>query len=186
MKKFMIITGSPRKDGNSDRIAKAFADEFANAGNDAEIFRIDDKEVNHCKTCGYCKSHDGCVQSDDASKLIERLKTCDGAVFVAPVYFGNIPGTNKVLTDRFYSAFNLTKPGVAPDPDRKLSIVFTCGGTPEELLAPASAMVNSCFALVGYGAHQMTAMAGNNTPDAFDSNEAHQAKVKEMAKWMME
>ena len=101
MKKYIIITGSPRKEGNSDKIAAQCEAQLKAAGFATEVFRIEDKKVGSCQACEYCKTHDGCVQKDDASAVIEELKNCAGAVFVAPIYFGSVPGTCKVLTDRF-------------------------------------------------------------------------------------
>ena len=125
MKKYIIITGSPRKEGNSDKIAAQCEAQLKAAGFATEVFRIEDKKVGSCQACEYCKTHDGCVQKDDASAVIEELKNCAGAVFVAPIYFGSVPGTCKVLTDRFYSMFNPAKGMAAPDPAKKLGIVLT-------------------------------------------------------------
>ena len=120
MKKYIIITGSPRKEGNSDKIAAQCEAQLKAAGFATEVFRIEDKKVGSCQACEYCKTHDGCVQKDDASAVIEELKNCAGAVFVAPIYFGSVPGTCKVLTDRFYSMFNPAKgsstPATTPTP----------------------------------------------------------------------
>lgn len=186
MKKYIIITGSPRKDGNSDKIAAQFEGQLKDAGFDAEIFRIEDKTIGTCQACGHCKTHDGCIQKDDASAVIEELKTCAGAVFVAPIYFGTIPGSCKVLTDRFYSMFNPAK-GKAPlNPAKKLGIVLTCGGSPEELIRPAGEFVNTCFALAGFGDHKTLVFSGENPKDAFIGNAEYQKQAKELGQWLAE
>lgn len=186
MKKYIIITGSPRKDGNSDKIAQQLEAQCKDAGCEAEIFRIEDKKIGSCQACEYCKAHDGCIQKDDASSLIEELKKCAGAVFVAPIYFGNVPGTCKVLTDRFYSMFNPAKGMAAPDPAKKLGIVLTCGGSPEEAVRPAGEFINTCFALAGFGDHKTLVFPGENPKDAFAGNADYQKQIEELGKWLAE
>lgn len=186
MKKYIIITGSPRKNGNSDNIAAQLVKQFADAGCDAEIFRIEDKEVNRCMACEYCKSHDGCIQTDDASQLIGQLKDCAGAVFIAPIYFGTIPGSCKVLTDRFYSMFNPAKGMTPADPCKKLGVVLTCGGSPEEIIRPVGEFVNTCFALAGFGDHKTLVFPGENPKDAYAQNANYQKQVDDLGKWLAE
>ena len=165
MKKYILIAGSPRKDGNSDRVCEMLREQIEARGCEAEIFRIEDKKVNRCMACNYCKSHDGCVQKDDAAALMQELTEAAGAVFVAPIYFGSIPGTCKVLTDRFYSLFNPQKGKAEPDPARRLGVILTCGGSPEEAVRPVGEFVNVCFALAGFGDHKTLVFPGQNDKD---------------------
>lgn len=181
MKKIIIINGSPRKEGNSNTIAHALAKQIANTGNQAEIFSIPEKKVGPCIACEYCKSNDVCVQKDDATKLLAELKECDGAVFVAPIYFGSIPGACKVLTDRFYSVFNPAKGKVEADPTRKMAMVFNSGGTPEIALKPAEGLVKSCFALTGFGDYKSLFFTGE-----FANNPDYQKEIGELGNWLSE
>ncbi|MFR7989897.1 MAG: flavodoxin family protein [Anaerovoracaceae bacterium] len=186
MKKYILITGSPRKGANSDAICEKLKVQMESNGCQAQIFRLEDKSVNRCLACDYCKSHDGCIQKDDASTLIGELSECDGAVFIAPIYFGSIPGSCKVLTDRFYSLFNPAKGRVAADPSRKLGVVLTCGGSPEEAVRPVGEFVSTCFALAGFGDHKTLVFPGQNAKDAFSANEDYQKQTEELGKWLIE
>lgn len=48
MKKVLIIAGSPRKDGNSDLLARQFAKGAAESGNDVETVYLREKKLNYC------------------------------------------------------------------------------------------------------------------------------------------
>lgn len=184
MKKIIIINGSPRKEGNSNTIAATLAKQIVDVGNQAEIFTISDSKIGPCIACEYCKSNDVCVQKDDATKLLAELKEAAGAVFIAPIYFGNIPGACKVLTDRFYSVFNPAKGMATADPTRKMAMVFNSGGTPAEALGPAEGLVKSCFALTGFGDYKSLFFTGQNQKDSFTKNAEYQKQISDLCNWL--
>lgn len=68
-KRVLIISSSPRKNGNSDTLCHSFAHGAKENGNDViEIF-TNNKEIHYCKGCGYCSNHDGCCQHDDMAEI---------------------------------------------------------------------------------------------------------------------
>ena len=87
-KRVLIISSSPRKNGNSDTLCHSFARGAKEKGNEViEIF-TNDKKINYCKACGYCETHNGaCSQKDDMAEIIDEVLKSDVIVFFKPSIF---------------------------------------------------------------------------------------------------
>ncbi|MDE7405973.1 MAG: flavodoxin family protein [Clostridiales bacterium] len=100
MKKVLVVTSSPRKDGNSELLAKAFADGALSVGNEVKILSVRELNLKYCIGCMYCQSHDACVLNDDMNGLYEDLQNADVIAFATPVYFYSVCGQLKTFIDR--------------------------------------------------------------------------------------
>lgn len=109
-KRVLIISSSPRKNGNSDTLCHSFARGAKEKGNEViEIF-TNDKKINYCKACGYCETHNGaCSQKDDMAEIIDEVLKSDVIVFSSPVYFYSISGQLKTLIDRTVARYTEIK-----------------------------------------------------------------------------
>jgi len=103
-KKILILSGSSRKNGNTQLMAEAFAKECSDSGNEVNIIELCTKQINDCLACDYCtKNSRICIQNDDMSTIFELIKSFDTLVFATPVYYGGIPARLKAVIDRFYA-----------------------------------------------------------------------------------
>ncbi|MDE6201196.1 MAG: flavodoxin family protein [Clostridiales bacterium] len=100
MKKVIVVTSTPRNGGNSELLAKAFADGALSAGNDVQLISVRELNLKYCIGCLYCQSHDACVLKDDMNGLYEKLQNADVLVFATPVYFYSVCGQLKTFIDR--------------------------------------------------------------------------------------
>ena len=65
-KKVLILSGSPRKGGNSDLLCDEFMRGAQDGGNTVEKIRVVEKKIAPCIGCYYCDKNGGkCVQPDD-------------------------------------------------------------------------------------------------------------------------
>ena len=118
----VVLAGSPRKGGNTDRLAEAFIDGAKAAGKSLEVFRTADMKIGGCLGCEYCFKEKGvCVQKDDMSAILESLKKADALVLASPVYFFDMTAQLKLAIDR---TFALLSVGV---PIKKAALLMTCG-----------------------------------------------------------
>ena len=99
----LIINGSPRKGGNTELLAEAFA-KGASAQHHVEIVSVRDYKVNPCLGCKACfKSNGICAQKDDMSVIYEKVSQADMLVIASPVYFYGISAQLKAVIDRFHN-----------------------------------------------------------------------------------
>lgn len=54
MKNVLIISGSPRKKGNSQRLCEEFKKGAEDKGNSVELIRLAEKKIGFCKACDVC------------------------------------------------------------------------------------------------------------------------------------
>lgn len=101
MKKVLILSGSPRKNGNSAALCREFARGAEESGNQVELVFLRDKKIGYCQACYYCKNHDGvCIIKDDMAEILEKMNAADIIVMASPVYFYSVDAQMKALIDR--------------------------------------------------------------------------------------
>ncbi len=101
MKKVLVISGSPRKGGNSDLLCDEFIRGAKEAGNEVEKVTLAEKQVGFCRACYYCRSHGGeCAIRDDMGAILNQMLLADVIVLASPVYFYSIDAQMKALIDR--------------------------------------------------------------------------------------
>lgn len=107
-KRVLILSSSPRKNGNSDTLCHNFASGAKDSGNEVVEIFINDKNINYCKACAYCEKHNGvCTIKDDMVDIIKEIFASDVIVFASPVYFYSISGQMKTFIDRLVTAYRL-------------------------------------------------------------------------------
>ncbi|MCD7710110.1 MAG: flavodoxin family protein [Porphyromonadaceae bacterium] len=101
MKKVLILSGSPRKGGNSDTLCDQFLRGAQEAGNSVEKIFISEKHIGYCRACYYCSSHSGqCSLKDDMAEVLQKMLDADVIVLSSPVYFYSINAQMKTVIDR--------------------------------------------------------------------------------------
>lgn len=100
-KKILILSGSPRKGGNSDLLCDEFMRGAIDGGNTVEKICVAEKNIGYCRACYYCRDHGGqCVQKDDMAEILQKMIDADLIVLASPVYFYSIDAQLKTLIDR--------------------------------------------------------------------------------------
>ena len=109
MANIFILNGSPRKNGATALLIKAFMEGAKDAGNEIREAYIQGMDIKNCLGCDTCmKTHTGCVQKDSGmAQIYEDLTWCDVIVFASPVYFGYLTAQLKTVIDRMWAWFNL-------------------------------------------------------------------------------
>lgn len=128
MSRIIVLVGSMRKGGNTDLLAKAFA-EGASKNNIVEVLSVADYKVNPCIGCNSCFTRKGnqCFQEDDMDKIYSKLKMADMVVVASPVYFYGISAQLKAIVDRLHT------PMRNEFPIKKLALLLVGAATLPEL-----------------------------------------------------
>ena len=104
-KKIVILTGSPRKSGNTSALVKAFSSGAESSGNSVTEFFLDGMDIHGCKGClgGHSSRERPCVQKDDMSKIYPQVRDCDVIVLASPLYYWNLSGQLRTAIDRLFA-----------------------------------------------------------------------------------
>lgn len=99
-KKVLILSASPRENGNSGILADEFARGAKEAGNIVEKIPLYNKAIGFCRGCLACQKTGRCVIHDDAEIIVEKMLSAQTVVFATPIYFYEMCGQMKTLLDR--------------------------------------------------------------------------------------
>lgn len=99
-KKVLILSGSPRKNGNSDILCNEFMKGAKESGNEVEKIRVSEKNIGYCRACYACKETGICAIKDDMGEVLQKMIDADVIVLASPVYFYSIDAQLKALIDR--------------------------------------------------------------------------------------
>lgn len=103
-KKIVVITGSPRKNGNSFAMTDAFIRAAEDKGHTITRFDAAMKTVGGCHACETCyKNGKACSFDDDFNEIAPAILEADGIVFTMPVYWYSIPAQIKGVIDKLFS-----------------------------------------------------------------------------------
>lgn len=127
MKNVLIISASPRKNGNSDILCDRFALGAQESGNKVEKIFVSDKKIGYCRGCGVCNDTHKCVQKDDMAEILDKMINADVIVLATPVYFYSMDAQMKTLIDR-------TVPRYTEISDKEFYFIMTSADTEKENL----------------------------------------------------
>lgn len=124
-KKVLILSGSPRKNGNSDLLCNEFAKGAEEAGNTVEIIRVAEKNIGYCKACYACRNTGECIIKDDMSEIMQKIIDCNVLVLASPVYFYSVDAQLKAVIDRTVARWTEVK-------NKELYYIVTAADTENE------------------------------------------------------
>lgn len=129
----LMLNGSPRKRGNISLMMEAVRLEAEELGADVSLIQVSELQVKPCTGCMACRTRQECVlPADDAQRILRLIRACDVLVIGAPSYWGNMPGTLKLLFDRMvYGLMGESSNGLPlPLQKGKKAILLTTCTTP--------------------------------------------------------
>ena len=104
--KVLLINGSPRKDGNCDRLLNEAAAVFTAENVEVVRYDVGTKDVRGCIACGGCATKGECVLGGDVPALAKELAAADGMIVASPVYYASPNGSVLALLDRLFVSAN--------------------------------------------------------------------------------
>jgi len=112
----LVISSSPRRDGNSRLLADAALEGAQAVGHAADLVVLDDHLHHFLRDCRRCRDETGRCTIDDgyATLLRDRVLPADGIVFATPLYWYGVSGQLKTFFDRMFCFIAASE----PDSDR--------------------------------------------------------------------
>lgn len=132
--KVLMLNASPWRNGNISVMLDAMRVELEYRGMVVEMEYVNELSMHPCVGCMRCRiEHECCLAEDDAHRIARKLYEYDLFIIGAPCYWGNMPGTLKLLFDRMvYVMIDTESPGLLPRPllKGKKAIIVSASTTP--------------------------------------------------------
>ncbi len=105
----LILSGSPKKNGNTAALMEWFTEGARSKGAHVEVIHTAFLKYKFpgCTSCRLCQKEEtyGCVIEDDASLVLQKMITSDVIVMATPLYFFSASAQLKVVIDRMFSLY---------------------------------------------------------------------------------
>lgn len=124
--KIIGISGSPRKNGNTEILVQEALKAASEKGAKTEFISLAGKNIKPCNGCGTCyteKSKGICaIKDDDLPGIYEVMRQSDGIIIGSPVYFLSVTAQLKAFFDRsvilrYAKGMPADRPGVPGGPE---------------------------------------------------------------------
>ena len=92
MAKVLLISGSPKAEGNTAQLMDECARVIRERGVEAEVISFSEMKIESCTACGKCSESKECSLQDGLNDIIKKLRASQGLIVGSPVYFGTARG----------------------------------------------------------------------------------------------
>ena len=175
--KVLGVEGSPRQNGNTEKLVRAILEGAAEKGADTKFYKLCKMNISLCLGCFSCRETGTCVTRDDMALLLEEIQHSDAIILGSPVYMWQVSGQTKLFMDRLV-------PFIKPDftsrlkGKKRLFMVFTQGNPDEQTFKVYFEYLENLFSFLHYDVKGTMVVTGTR-----DQNDIlQQAKVLEKAK----
>ncbi len=193
MKKIVVLSASPRKNGNCDSIVEFAKRQYSNLESiEVDYVNIRDlKNIKNCIGCDSCKKTKKCVHKDDIAEVLNKVYEADGIAFISPIYFNYPPATIKMLIDRLYVFFDPSKGFDIPkDKIKKMLVAFSFGSGPVDEYDKVANTTAFNFMVVGVNDHKTIMLGNQNDKNSFSDKVAKEPEfanqMKSLFDWLAE
>ena len=147
----LILTASPRPEGNTNSLVKEFAEELQRQAARGEqkvgdsrdehirvkIINLYDLDIKPCTVCRGCqkdRNNPACVIDDGLREVFPEIMKAELIVLASPVYSWYCTPPMKALLDRCVYAMNkyYDEPGPSIWQGKEVALITTCGYPPEK------------------------------------------------------
>jgi len=108
----LVLSSSPRRDGNSRRLAEALVEGAAAAGHAAELAHLPDHVSDFLRDCRTCRGADGQCSIDDGYRalFLDKVLPADAIVYATPIWWYGTSGMLKNFIDRMFCYIARSQP----------------------------------------------------------------------------
>ncbi|EPR41761.1 NADPH-dependent FMN reductase [Desulfovibrio sp. X2] len=150
----VIYAMSPRRGGNSDAAARAFAEGVREAGGEARFLALREFDLMPCRGCYGCRPDLGgrCVLPDASTTqaLFAPLLEAPLVAFASPIFFYHLPAMAKAFVDRsqpWYLRAEAGDPALSVLPRRLAHPILVSGRPRGEKLFEGTLLTLKYFAM---------------------------------------
>jgi len=151
MTEVVVLAGSPRTGGNTEKLLAGFLRGAEDAGGEVHKITVAELEIEGWTSEVQC-AEDGRHQAgDDFDRVSQELVAADVIVVASPVYFRNVPAQLKALIDRSQCQWirkYVEKKPLPPSStghERRRGVFLSVGGNDHEHFRGAKETIRSFF-----------------------------------------
>lgn len=111
--KALVLSSSPRRNGNSALLAEAVRDGLTEAGHEATLVFAQDFLQGFLRDCRQCRKPDGECSIEDGfrSVFLDHYLSADGFIAATPIYWYGTSAQLKAFLDRTFCYYAASYPG---------------------------------------------------------------------------
>jgi len=155
--RLICILGSPRRDGNSDTLAKRFMLGASESGIESKIIIPSELGISWCTGDNQCFKDGRCIIRDGMNEIYELVINSKWLLIATPVYFMGPPAPLKAFIDRFQAVWARARILNSFDPDdperreshKAYAIVVASQSNPK-MVKPALSIIKAFFNVTGF------------------------------------
>ena len=147
--KLIGIDGSPRKDGNTEKLVRKILAGAVEAGAQIEYLKLADLTIDYCMGCGACRATGECVMKDDMDRVYDALQVSDVIVLGSPIYAWQVSGNTKVFMDRLCRLLTPQYKSRLDGP-KKIAFAYTQGNPDAEIFKPYLDYQEKVYSFLGF------------------------------------
>lgn len=145
--KVVGISGSPRREGNTEILLREMLRGAEEAGAETRLFILSNMNISPCRHCDGCLAKGECVVKDDMGLIYPEIESLDVFVLASPIFFYGVTAQAKAMIDRCQAFWNrkyILKRRIAIE--KRKGIFISVGGTRfPDLFDHAKATVKNFF-----------------------------------------
>jgi len=150
--KVLGITGSPRRDGNTDLLLAELMRGATSRGAEVKTIILSDLEIAGCLHCDACLKKGRCKIRDDMQMVYQELEQADRIVLVSPIHFMGVTAQMKAMIDRCQALwarkYVLNVPPLGDRRDRKGFFISVAGRKVANAFDGALDAIKSLFTVI--------------------------------------
>jgi multimeric flavodoxin WrbA len=145
------ISGSPRRNGNTELLIKEFMRGAEASGHKTELIILSELKISPCTSCGTCQKTGKCIIDDDMQLMHKKLLEADCIVFASPIYFCGVSAQLKSFIDRCQTLWSrkyiLKQELISPDKGKRSGYFISTAGSKDynEVFEGAIFVVKAIF-----------------------------------------
>lgn len=130
-KRVLVLSSTPRREGNSRRLAEAALEGAAAAGHETIFVHLADHITGFLRDCRQCRGPDGTCAIDDRHRQIflDLYVPADAVIYASPIWWYGISGLLKAFLDRMFCYLSESYPGfdevIGAVQDKRVGVVLS-------------------------------------------------------------
>ena len=146
------IAGSPRRDGNTDRLLAEVMKGAASKGAEVKTIILNNLNFIACQHCDACLKKGTCKFQDDMQMIYRELEQADCIVLASPIHFMGVTAQMKAMIDRCQALwarkYILRIPPLGDHHERKGLFVSVAGRKVADVFDGALIIIRSLFTIL--------------------------------------